>query len=58
LGIFSVTLTVLLWAFSSDVYNPERGEQLFPLIAESTKSGSGKRRCRQSGFLGWGKWWN
>lgn len=32
-GIFSVTLVAQFWAFSTDVYGPERGARLFPLIA-------------------------
>lgn len=32
-GIFSVTLVAQFWAFSTDVYGPERGGRLFPLIA-------------------------
>ena len=32
-GIFSVTLVAQFWAFSTDLYGPERGKRLFPLVA-------------------------
>ena len=32
-GIFSVTLVAQFWAFSTDVYGPERGARLFPIVA-------------------------
>jgi AAA family ATP:ADP antiporter len=32
-GIFSVTLVAQFWAFSSDLYGPERGKRLFPIVA-------------------------
>ncbi len=32
-GIFSVTLVAQFWAFTADVYGPERGARLFPLVA-------------------------
>ncbi len=39
-GIFSVTLVAQFWAFSSDLYGPERGKRLFPLIAVGAASGA------------------
>jgi len=39
-GIFGVTLVAQFWAFSSDVYGPERGKRLFPLIAIGAALGS------------------
>jgi len=32
-GIFSVTLVAQFWAFTTDVYGPERGARLFPVVA-------------------------
>ena len=39
-GIFSVTLVAQFWAFSSDVYGPERGARLFPIVAIGAALGS------------------
>lgn len=39
-GIFSVTLVAQFWAFSSDIYGPERGARLFPLIAVGAALGA------------------
>jgi len=39
-GIFSVTLVAQFWAFSSDLYGPERGKRLFPLIAVGAAGGA------------------
>jgi len=39
-GIFSVTLVAQFWAFSTDVYGPERGARLFPVIAIGAALGS------------------
>jgi AAA family ATP:ADP antiporter len=39
-GIFSVTLVAQFWAFSTDVYGPERGARLFPIIAIGAALGS------------------
>ena len=39
-GIFSVTLVAQFWAFSSDVYGPERGARLFPVVAIGAALGS------------------
>jgi AAA family ATP:ADP antiporter len=39
-GIFSVTLVAQFWAFSADLYGPERGKRLFPLIAVGAAGGA------------------
>lgn len=39
-GIFSVTLVAQFWAFSSDLYGPERGKRLFPIVAVGAASGA------------------
>lgn len=39
-GIFSVTLVALFWAFCSDIYGAQRGARLFPLIAIGAALGS------------------
>lgn len=39
-GIFSVTLVAQFWAFSTDIYGPERGARLFPVIAIGAALGS------------------
>ena len=39
-GIFSVTLVAQFWAFSTDIYGPERGARLFPLIAVGAALGA------------------
>ena len=39
-GIFSVTLVAQFWAFCSDIYGPERGKRLFPLIALGAACGA------------------
>ncbi len=39
-GIFSVILVAQFWAFSTDIYGPERGARLFPIIAIGAALGS------------------
>lgn len=39
-GIFSVTLVAQFWAFTSDMYGPERGKRLFPIIAVGAAGGA------------------
>jgi AAA family ATP:ADP antiporter len=39
-GIFSVTLVAQFWAFSSDLYGPERGKRLFPIVAIGAAMGA------------------
>lgn len=39
-GIFSVTLVAQFWAFSSDLYGPERGKRLFPVVAVGAAAGA------------------
>lgn len=39
-GIFSVTLVALFWAFCADIYGAQRGARLFPLIAIGAALGS------------------
>jgi ATP:ADP antiporter, AAA family len=39
-GIFSVTLVAQFWAFSSDLYGPERGKRLFPIVAVGAAGGA------------------
>ncbi len=39
-GIFSVTLVAQFWAFSADLYGPERGQRLFPIVAVGAASGA------------------
>ncbi len=39
-GIFSVTLVAQFWAFCSDLYGPERGKRLFPIVAVGAAAGA------------------
>jgi AAA family ATP:ADP antiporter len=39
-GIFSVTLVAQFWAFCSDLYGPERGRRLFPIVAIGAAAGA------------------
>lgn len=39
-GIFSVTLVAQFWSFASDLYGPERGKRLFPLVAVGASAGA------------------
>lgn len=39
-GIFSVTVVAQFWAFAADVYEPERGKRLFPLVALGATAGA------------------
>jgi ATP:ADP antiporter, AAA family len=39
-GIFSVTVVAQFWAFATDVYEADRGERLFPLIAIGATAGA------------------
>lgn len=39
-GIFSVTLVAQFWSFTSDIYGPERGRRLFPLVAVGAALGA------------------
>ena len=40
LGVFSVMVVALFWAFSADLYNVRSGERIFPLIAAAASGGS------------------
>jgi AAA family ATP:ADP antiporter len=40
LGVFSVMVVALFWAFSADLYNVRSGERIFPLIAAAAAGGS------------------
>jgi AAA family ATP:ADP antiporter len=39
-GVFSVTLVAQFWSFASDLYGPERGKRLFPLVAIGASAGA------------------
>lgn len=39
-GILSVTLVAQFWSFASDLYGPERGKRLFPLVAVGASAGA------------------
>ncbi len=40
LGIFSVMVLALFWAFSADLYNVKSGQRIFPLIAAAGSGGA------------------
>lgn len=40
LGIFSVMVLALFWAFSADLYNIKSGQRIFPLIAAAASGGA------------------
>ncbi len=40
LGIFSVMVLTLFWAFSADLYNVKSGQRIFPLIAAAVSGGA------------------
>ena len=40
LGIFSVMVLTLFWAFATDLFNPKSGQRIFPLIAAATALGA------------------
>jgi AAA family ATP:ADP antiporter len=40
LGIFSVMVLALFWAFSADLYNIKSGQRIFPLIAAAASAGA------------------
>lgn len=40
LGIFSVMVLTLFWAFSADLYNVKSGQRIFPVIAAAVSGGS------------------
>jgi AAA family ATP:ADP antiporter len=40
LGIFSVMLLALFWAFAADLYNVRSGQRIFPLVAAAGSGGS------------------
>ena len=40
LGIFSVMVITLFWAFATDLFNLKSGQRIFPLIAAATALGS------------------
>ena len=40
LGIFSVMVLTLFWAFATDLFNLKSGQRIFPLIAASTALGA------------------
>ncbi len=39
-GVFSVTLVAQFWSFASDLYGPEKGKRLFPLVAIGASAGA------------------
>ena len=49
LGIFSVILLALFWAFAADLFNINSGKRIFPLIAAASALGA----LLGSGFAGW-----
>ena len=40
LGIFSVMVLALIWAFAADLYNLKSGQRIFPLIAAASAFGA------------------
>lgn len=40
LGIFSVMVLTLFWAFATDLFNPKSGQRIFPLIVAATALGA------------------
>jgi len=40
LGIFSVMVLALFWAFSADLYNVKSGQRIFPLVAAAGSGGA------------------
>lgn len=55
LGIFSVMVLALFWAFSADLYNVRSGQRIFPLIA-AAGSGGALVGARAAGY--WDRWWD
>ncbi|MFK8050108.1 MAG: Npt1/Npt2 family nucleotide transporter [Halioglobus sp.] len=49
LGIFSVMVLSLFWAFATDLYNLKSGQRIFPLIAAASALGA----LAGSGFASW-----
>ncbi len=49
LGIFSVMVLALFWAFAADLFNLKSGQRLFPLIAAAAAFGA----LLGSGMAGW-----
>ncbi|MEH6591257.1 MAG: Npt1/Npt2 family nucleotide transporter [Halioglobus sp.] len=49
LGIFSVLVLALFWAFSADLFNVKSGQRIFPLIAAASTLGA----LFGSGTAGW-----
>lgn len=49
LGIFSVMVLSLFWAFATDLYNSKSGQRIFPLIAAASALGA----LAGSGFASW-----
>jgi AAA family ATP:ADP antiporter len=49
LGIFSVMLLALFWAFATDLFNLKSGQRIFPLIAAASALGA----LVGSGVAGW-----
>jgi len=40
IGIFNMMVVAQLWSFASDLYDPERGKRLFPLVALGASLGA------------------
>lgn len=49
LGIFSVMVLALFWAFATDLYNLKSGQRIFPVIAAASALGA----LLGSGLAGW-----
>jgi AAA family ATP:ADP antiporter len=40
IGVFSVVMPAQFWAFANDVYDPERGRRLFPIVGIGSQLGA------------------
>ena len=43
-GIFNVMVIAQFWAFANDVYSPEQGKRLFPIVGLGASIGAGLAR--------------
>ena len=46
-GIFNVMVIAQLWAFANDLYAPDKGERLFPIIGLAARWARGSALLRQ-----------
>ena len=55
LGIFSLMVTAQLWAFANDIYDPEQGKRLMPLVGVGSSLGAWAGASLAGRFL---KFWD